>query len=79
MTEYLATFHTHLAALRSHRALTGAGLTARMSPVPRKISSSCGTCVFYTAEDPKESLLDADTEAIYRLDADNAVKLKEFE
>ncbi|MGM9553974.1 MAG: DUF3343 domain-containing protein [Faecousia sp.] len=79
MTEYLATFHTHLAALKSHRALTSAGLTARMAPVPRKISSSCGTCVFYTAEDPKESLLDADTEAIYRLDAESAVKLKEFD
>lgn len=79
MTEYLATFHTHLAALKSHRALTGAGLTARMAPVPRKISSSCGTCVFYTAGNPCESLLDGDTEAIYRLDADGAVKLKEFE
>ena len=31
MTEYLATFHTHLAALRSLRALTGAGLTAHAS------------------------------------------------
>ena len=79
MTEYLATFHTHLAALKSHRALTGAGLTARLAPVPRKISSSCGTCVVYTAEDPKEALLDADTEAIYRLDAESAVKLKEFD
>lgn len=79
MTEYLATFHTHLAALKSHRALTAAGLTARMAPVPRKISSSCGTCVFYTADDPMESLLDCDTEAIYRLDAENAIKLKEFD
>ena len=79
MTDYLATFHTHLAALKSHRALTAAGLTARMAPVPRKISSSCGTCVFYKADDPEESLLDGDTEAIYRLDADNAVKLKEFD
>lgn len=79
MTEYLATFHTHLAALRSHRALTGAGLTARMAPVPRKISSSCGTCVFYTADAPSETLLDKDTEAVYRLDPEGAVKLMEFE
>lgn len=79
MTEYLATFHTHLAALRSHRALTGAGLTARMAPVPRKISSSCGTCVFYTAATPSETLLDKDTEAVYRLDPEGAVKLMEFE
>lgn len=79
MTEYLATFHTHLAALKSHRALTAAGVAARMAPVPRKISSSCGTCVFYTAASPCEEMLDTDTEAIYRLDADGASKLKEFE
>ena len=70
MTEYLATFHTHLAALKSHRALTGAGLTARMAPVPRKISSSCGTCVFYTAPEPCRDCLDQDTERVYRGDGD---------
>ena len=52
MTEFVATFHTHLAALRTHRAMTADGISARMAPVPRKISSSCGTCVFYQAEDP---------------------------
>ena len=54
MTDYLATFHTHLAALKTHRAMTAAGLTARMAPVPRKISSSCGTCVFYRAGEPRQ-------------------------
>lgn len=68
MTPYLATFHTHLAALLTHRALSGAGVEARMAPVPRKISSSCGTCVFYTADDPCLALLDRDTESVYRMD-----------
>jgi len=40
MTQYIATFHTHLSALKTHRALTKAGVEARMAPVPRKISSS---------------------------------------
>ena len=79
MTEYLATFHTHLAALRSHRALTGAGIAARMAPVPRKISSSCGTCVFYTADTPSETLLDKDTEAVYRLTPAVPELLREYE
>ncbi len=65
--QYVATFHTHLAALRSCRALKGAGHEeARMAPVPRSLSSSCGTCVFYRAETPLHSLLDRDLEAVYR-------------
>lgn len=77
---YLATFHTHLASLKTHRALTAVGITARMAPVPRKISSSCGTCVFYSADDPCYDRLDADTEAVYLLKEDNtAERLREFE
>ncbi len=78
MTQYLATFHTHLAALRTHRALTQAGVAARMAPVPRKISSSCGTCVFYHADDPCLSRMDGDTEAVYRLSENAAEPVCEF-
>ena len=63
MTQYIATFHTHLAALRSSRSLTSAGIAAQMTPVPRKLSSSCGTCVRYESEAAALELLDA--EAVY--------------
>lgn len=79
MNEYLATFHTHLAALKTHRSLTAAGIKARMAPVPRKISSSCGTCVFYSADDPCWDTLDGDTEAVYALHETGADLLREFE
>lgn len=79
MTDYLATFHTHLAALKTHRSMIAAGISARMAPVPRKISSSCGTCVFYSADDPCYEKLDTDTEAVYRLEASGATKLREYE
>lgn len=69
MNHYVATFHTHLAALKSHRALSAAGISARMAPVPRKISSSCGTCVLYQAQSPCLELLDRDAEAVYSVDA----------
>ena len=72
MTRYIATFHTHLAALRSSRSLTAAGIAAQMTPVPRKLSSSCGTCVRYTADSPMLSCMDTDYEAVYET-ADNAV------
>lgn len=79
MTQFVATFHTHLAALKTHRKMTAQGVAARMAPVPRKISSSCGTCVFYEAEDACEAMLDADTEAVYRLTDGGAELLREFE
>ena len=41
-----------------------------MAPVPRKLSSSCGTCVFYTAPEPRRDCLDQDTERVYRVDGD---------
>ncbi len=65
MREYIATFHTHLSALMTSRALTELGIQARMMPVPRKLSSSCGTCVRYLAEDPNLSVMDVDVEAVY--------------
>lgn len=45
MSTYIATFYTHLGALRFHRTLVSAGDAAVMAPVPRKLSASCGTCV----------------------------------
>ena len=65
MREYIATFHTHLSALMTSRALTGLGVRAQMMPVPRKLSSSCGTCVRYMAEDPHLNAMDEDVEGVY--------------
>ena len=65
MKEFIATFHTHLSALMTSRSLTGLGIQARMMPVPRKLSSSCGTCVRYLAEEAHLSAMDEDVEAVY--------------
>lgn len=69
MREFIATFHTHLSALLTSRALTELGLDARMMPVPRKLSSSCGTCVRYFGSDPTLSAMDDDVEAVYEKSA----------
>ena len=79
MIRYIATFHTHLAALKTHRSLTKLGIESRMAPVPRKISSSCGTCVFYSAEDPCYTSLDEDAEAVYSVTDDTVTTLRVFE
>ena len=52
MKDYVATFNTHLSALMTCRNLKNSGVDARMMPVFRKLSSSCGTCVVYTADGP---------------------------
>lgn len=65
MKEYIATFHTHLSALITSRALAGLGVKAQMMPVPRKLSSSCGTCVYYLAQSPHLPVMDEDVEAVY--------------
>lgn len=65
--QYVATFHTHLAALRSCNALKKQGIAgARLAPVPRRLSSSCGTCAFYEGAEPMLSCMDSDVEAVYR-------------
>ena len=66
MTEYIATFYTHAGAIVGHRELTRSGISARMAPVPRRVSSSCGTCVFFEAASAEPSYFPQDLEAIYR-------------
>ena len=78
MNEYIGTFHTHLSALMTSRKLTALGLTARMMPVPRKLSSSCGTCVRYHAETSLLEAMDADVEGVYEvIGRDEYVQLME--
>ena len=77
--DFVATFHTHLSALMTERALKKAGHTARMAPVPRQLSSSCGTCVFYTAPELCRELLDEDAERVYRIAVDGFELLLDFE
>lgn len=42
---FLATAYSHFGAIRYKRACEAAGISATLMPVPRSLSSSCGTCV----------------------------------
>ena len=48
---YIATFYSHLGAMRCKKLCDESGLPARLMPVPRMLSSSCGTCVRIEADD----------------------------
>ena len=76
--EYIATFHTHLGALKFQRKLTRLGNEALLAPVPRKLSASCGTCVrFHAAFDPNWG--DEDLEAVFSSESGNYCRIFENE
>ena len=57
MKQYIATLFSHFGAIRFQRLCTQLGWAAQLAPVPRSLSSSCGTCVlFQTAELAKNDL-----------------------
>ena len=76
---YVATFYTHAAALFTYRTLRQNGIDALMQPVPRSLSSSCGTCVRYEASDPCEAMLDRDTEQIAEATGSEYRVIRSFE
>jgi len=51
MNSYIVTFFSHYDAIVFCSALKKEGINARMMPVPRRVSSSCGTCVAYDADE----------------------------
>ncbi len=65
MSDYIATFFTHFDAISFRRSAEKHGLSCRLAPVPRRVSSSCGTCAMFTADDDMISRMDfAQTEQL---------------
>lgn len=50
MKKFIATFYSHFGAIHFNRICQQKGLVSKMIPVPRDLSSSCGTCVLYESE-----------------------------
>jgi hypothetical protein len=65
--EYLATFYTHYGAMRFHKNCQKEGIFAKMMPVPRELSSSCGVCVFFEAVSASKTEEHEDMECCYAL------------
>lgn len=81
MKEYIATFFSHFGAMQFRKE---AGVDSPvLMPVPRKLSSSCGTCVKFLAPDEYEApdntdelieqivriMPDGSYECVYRIDS----------
>lgn len=48
--KYIATFYSHFGAVRFKKQCDKQGYEAKLMPVPRDLSSSCGTCVAYEGD-----------------------------
>lgn len=68
MNSYIAAFYTHFAALTSYKKMSAAGVECALAPVPRYLSSNCGTCLRYAADGPMLDLLHEDYEKVVRVD-----------
>ena len=69
------TFYTHHSAQLTNKMLKATGINSKMSPVPRKLSSSCGSCVIAECEELDFSLLDEDFESVYKAENDSYILL----
>lgn len=66
----ISTFYSHFGAMRCKKACDKAGISARMMPVPRMLSSSCGTCVRMEVENTEVIPRSDETEQIVLEQAD---------
>ena len=69
---YIATFYSHFGAMRFKKLCGTQGIPAVLMPVPRRLSSSCGTCVRYEGSDMvSESRDNEDIEQIVEVRGDD--------
>ena len=68
----LATFYTHYGAVRYHKICVKTGIPAKMSPVPRELSASCGVCVRFEAPYAPKAAEHEDMEHCYVIAEDGA-------
>lgn len=73
MNKYIATFFSHYDALTFFDFLKGKNITAKLMPVPRKLSASCGTCVSFST-DAEIDFSSYEIEAVYVETEDGVLK-----
>lgn len=67
---YIATFFSHFGAIRFAKLQEKCKISAKMMPVPRALSSSCGTCVEYESDSlwPEGTVIDEVEQIVAVLD-----------
>lgn len=85
MMDYIATFFSHFGAIRFQKQCAGLGWQAQVRPVPRNLSSSCGTCVYFSTDAlhifcggesmAVKELMTPELEQVVRVEADKYIVL----
>ncbi len=70
MARYIATFFSHYDALTFAQSLQALGIAAQPMPVPRRVSSSCGTGVKFETGQAVRELVQEGLDRVYRCDDD---------
>ena len=67
--KYIATFYSHFGAIRFKKICDDCGYAAKLMPVPRDLSSSCGTCVSFEADsfEKENCIIDEIEQVVCRL------------
>lgn len=73
--QYIATFHTHFGAIRFREFARERSIGCTLMPVPRILSSSCGTCARYEAGSWDIGFADESLEGIYGFDPNGSVRV----
>ncbi|MBE6824204.1 MAG: DUF3343 domain-containing protein [Ruminococcaceae bacterium] len=73
------TFFTHHSAQMTYKTLRSNSISSKMAPVPRELSSSCGSCVVADVDEIDLKFLDEDYEAVYKLSGKSYIKISSNE
>lgn len=65
MTHYIATFYSQYDAVQFLKQTRGRNISCRLAPVPRSLSSSCGTCAHYSHDGWDIGFVSKDLETVY--------------
>ena len=65
MIQFIATFYSQYGAVQFYKQAKKHHIDCKLAPVPRMLSSSCGTCALYTSEIWDTGFAIIDLEAIY--------------
>ncbi|WP_073026096.1 DUF3343 domain-containing protein [Lutispora thermophila] len=72
--DYIATFFSHIGAIKYSKFLSSRNISSETMPVPRKLSSSCGVCVKFKTGENIKNMISEDIDKVYVLEGSD-VKL----
>ncbi len=72
--KFIATFHSQYGAVQFLKKSKKNNIDCKLAPVPRSLSSSCGTCAHYTHSQWDPGFEIVDLEAVYK-ESENGYEL----